>query len=100
MHIIIVKRADARGIPAQRFRAEVEPLPDRTCFKMNVAIASISENLRGLCQVGNHRDCETTVSSKRLLKAQICRHAFYISNMQLLQAAAWSVPTIHSRRAI
>ena len=58
MHIVVVKSADAGGVPVQRFRPEIEPLPDGAGFEMHVPVAAVAEQMRGLRQIGNHRNGE------------------------------------------
>ena len=42
VHLIVVKRSNAGCRQPERFRRQVEPLADRACFKMYVAVATIA----------------------------------------------------------
>ena len=58
MNIVVVERANAGGIPAERFRSDVEPLADCARFKKYVSVATIAKNARGFSQIRNHRNGE------------------------------------------
>jgi hypothetical protein len=83
VHIVIVKCADSRGVPAERFRTDVQPLPDRTGLEERVSISAIAEYARRVGKIRDHRNGEAPVAGQRLLEAEDCRDTLDIAAMKL-----------------
>ena len=100
VHIVVVERADAGSVPAQRFRSQVKPLADRAGLKIHVAIPAIAERLRRLGQVRDHRNGEAGISCQRLFRLRKAATRSTLPQWSCCKVPLRCIPAVHAGLAI
>jgi len=54
VHLVIVKRADASRPESERLRGEIQAVTDGACFKMHIAITTVSIGADGTLDIADH----------------------------------------------
>src|SRR4051794_9791864 len=69
VHFVIVKRANTGRTQSESFRSQVEPMPNRSCFEVHIAITSIACDLCRPFQLTDHRKEYACITSEFLPEA-------------------------------
>jgi|GEM_PF-2558541 len=87
MNIVIVERSDAGGAPAERFRTDVQPLPDGSGLEMRVTVAAIAEPGQGRLEIGEEVGIDAGVGCQILTEVEVAGVAPEVTGTKQLQRA-------------
>jgi hypothetical protein len=66
----VVKRANAGCRQPEGLCRQIEPVPDSACFKMYIAVTTITMGADGTVEIADHREGDACITGEILPEAQ------------------------------
>src|SRR5437868_11728413 len=88
VHLFVVERANAGRREPECFRGEIEPVTDGACFKMHIAVTTITMGAGGTVEIADHREGDACVTGEILPEAQAGGGDALVATPDLLQLSA------------
>src|SRR5450755_17438 len=96
VHLFVVKRTNPGCRQPEGFCREIEPVADSPCFKMHIAVTTITMSAGGAVEIADHREGDACVTGQILPKAQTRGGDALVATPDLLQLSTFSPQPVYT----